>query len=172
LTVFLLKTRITLRVSRGPRMLSPALFKSFRKIMFSHSIVWMIGLFGFGLCLPAQVSAQNPNCVFATYEEYKCMDSLTHCSQQILLKACTGGPSTFCCTSTGYFTPCCGVPYQNAANDYPCGGSQCSAGGDIVDPASGRISKACFNSVKTAQKTQPSDNKKVSLDKTDKSSRK
>jgi len=104
------------------------------------------------LCSATNSMAQQ--CAYATPMQFQCSDSETHCSQMILLRTCSGSGSPYCCTTNGYFSPCCGIPYQNSQNEYPCGDSHCSTGGDVVDPTTGRISRACFGSAGSKAQTK------------------
>jgi len=119
------------------------------KLNVVRNVSWLLGLLLVAISCPTNSIAQDDHCQYATSMQFQCSNYETHCSEMIILKVCSGTGSAQCCTTNGYFTPCCGIPYQNAQNAAPCGSSECSGGGLIADPISGRISKVCFGSIGT-----------------------
>jgi hypothetical protein len=126
----------------------------FRKILSSQIILLMFGCFFIGSLAPTT----KATCVQIQPREFRCSDSETKCEQQIILYDCGSAVDVSCCTFNGTFTFCCGLGYQNARNDFPCGDSHCSTGGLIVDPISGKFTTACFGSVKSASQELPRGN--------------
>ena len=125
------------------------------KLNVVRNTSWLLGLLLVSICCPTNSLAQVDHCQYANSMQFQCSNYETHCSEMIILKVCSGTGSAQCCTTNGYFTPCCGISYQNAQNVYPCGSSECS-GGLVADPISERISKVCFGSIGTnAQAKEP-----------------
>jgi hypothetical protein len=102
--------------------------------------------------LPASAQAQDgDNCAWATATGFECSDG-AGCSRRIVLRVCAGNTSPQCCVSTGTFVTCCGDSYQNDVNVGKCGTAQCSEGGLVVEPGTGKMTRECFGTkAKSAQ---------------------
>jgi hypothetical protein len=100
----------------------------------------MVGLLLLTTMIPSSAKAQG--CPTATGMQFEC--SSEGCDRKFVLNVCAGNTNALCCLETGTIINCCGDQYQNSRNDGTCNSTECSNGGLVVDPVSGRFSKVCF----------------------------
>ena len=139
--------KILMSVYTHPRLPIQSELETSRKGKVSQIII--IGAVATALCACGALTARQQGCPLPSNHQFECYDAGPPiCDKKLVLRDC--GPtmgSPMCCNPNATIMPtCCGTQVYNAGVGGPCpdgGNSKCVFGLVVVNPESGRVTRAC-----------------------------